>query len=111
MGLFGHEDYCGLLLIQETRLVPFLMVTLSSQVFPCPGGCLDAELGPPSAHAVCPDALVVLWAAALAQGQGEPQAVCNVLASLPPIASLGRVLLPGGELVCTCTHAPTQQKL
>ena len=114
MGLFGQEDHCSLLLTQEKllleiqlMLVPFPTVMSSLQVFPCPGGCLGAELGPSSAHAVCPDTPAVLQAALLDQGQGELQAVCNVLASLPPTASLGKVPLPGGELVCTCTCAPT----
>ena len=75
--------------------------------FPLPWWVLGCRAGPSSAHAVCPDTPAVLQGALLDQGQGEPQAVCNVLASLPPTASLGKVPLPGGELVCTCTRAPT----
>jgi len=63
-------------------LVPFAMVTLSSVVFPCLSECLDAEPRPHSAHAACPNTPAALWAAALDQGQGEPQAAVHC-AGLP----------------------------
>lgn len=54
LGPFGQEDHCSLLLTQqklllETQLmlIPFPMVTLSSQVFPCPGGCFGCGAWPP----------------------------------------------------------------
>lgn len=55
---------------------------------PLPGECLGAELSPALPML---GALALLCAAELDQGQGELQAMCNVPASLPPTASLGRV--------------------
>lgn len=70
--------------------------------FPVLWWVLGCAAQPLSAHQ---HALTVLQAV-LDQGQGELQALSSVLPSPPPAASLGRVPLPGGRLVCTRTRAP-----
>lgn len=99
MQAFAHTTKGAIGNSANTHSVPDGEVVLAG--FPLPWWVLGCSARPRSAHGACADAPAVLRAAALAQGRGEPQAVWVVLASLPPIASLGRVPLPGGELVCT----------
>lgn len=67
------------LLETQLMLVPFLMATLSSQVFPYPGGCWAPG---PLCLCGCPDAA---RARAVDWGRGELQTLCNLLVWAEPL--------------------------